>query len=275
MTRSGWNPAKRNRNIGTAKAGHGQDNTLTIPRTWNGGNVFDFHARHARLFELRLDSHSLEIPLFVEPPRNLFFHACTPHDVQRLLELVPAAHLTGLAAIVLRQPTKKEQVLRSVWGAIYYDSRFGGREGSIIYLDAQYRGCYTHWSKSLTPQDEKELNRLEKVGFSMESDKRRITLRGTPEQIRHTQLYCTLPHEIGHLVDLNRFVNACEETTTGERERIFQWFCNSRPTLDKEFFANRYAEELIKKGLISGELPFPRRAERKALQQAGLDPEWF
>jgi hypothetical protein len=31
MRRAGWNPTRRNRNIGTAKSGHGLDNSLVIP----------------------------------------------------------------------------------------------------------------------------------------------------------------------------------------------------------------------------------------------------
>ena len=31
MNRRGYDPTRRNRNIGTAKAGHGQDNRLVIP----------------------------------------------------------------------------------------------------------------------------------------------------------------------------------------------------------------------------------------------------
>ncbi len=35
MTRPGWNPTRRNRNLGTAKAGHGLDNRLVIPASRN------------------------------------------------------------------------------------------------------------------------------------------------------------------------------------------------------------------------------------------------
>jgi hypothetical protein len=36
----GFNPIRRNRNIGTAKSGHGQDNRMTIPKIAHGSNDF-------------------------------------------------------------------------------------------------------------------------------------------------------------------------------------------------------------------------------------------
>ena len=39
-TRPGWNPSRRNRNIGTAKSGHGQNNRLVIPARWSDDRVF-------------------------------------------------------------------------------------------------------------------------------------------------------------------------------------------------------------------------------------------
>ncbi len=34
MQRPGWNATRRNRNIGTARQGHGQDNRMVIPSNW-------------------------------------------------------------------------------------------------------------------------------------------------------------------------------------------------------------------------------------------------
>lgn len=41
MTRQGWDARRRNRNVGTAKSGQGQNNRLTIPESWSDGRVFD------------------------------------------------------------------------------------------------------------------------------------------------------------------------------------------------------------------------------------------
>lgn len=38
--RPGWNPTKRNRNIGTKKQGHGRDNRLVIPQAWPEDRIF-------------------------------------------------------------------------------------------------------------------------------------------------------------------------------------------------------------------------------------------
>ncbi|MEO1128047.1 MAG: hypothetical protein AAFX95_28770, partial [Cyanobacteria bacterium J06639_16] len=40
MQKSGWDARRRNRNMGTAKSGHGQDNRLTIPESWADNRRF-------------------------------------------------------------------------------------------------------------------------------------------------------------------------------------------------------------------------------------------
>jgi hypothetical protein len=40
MNRPGWNSQRRNRNIGTAKSGHGQNNRMCIPKHWADGHLF-------------------------------------------------------------------------------------------------------------------------------------------------------------------------------------------------------------------------------------------
>ncbi|MEM9005979.1 MAG: hypothetical protein AAGE59_20950 [Cyanobacteria bacterium P01_F01_bin.86] len=40
MRRPGWDTRCRNRYLGTAKSGHGQDNYLTIPESWASDRLF-------------------------------------------------------------------------------------------------------------------------------------------------------------------------------------------------------------------------------------------
>jgi hypothetical protein len=40
MQRPGWNPVRRNRNVGTAKQGRGRDNRMVIPSNWHDSRTF-------------------------------------------------------------------------------------------------------------------------------------------------------------------------------------------------------------------------------------------
>src|SRR5215831_16068167 len=119
MMRSGWNPTRRNRNIGTARSGHGQDNRLVIPSS----------RRDDRPFWSRLGPHTAvtrtvwgtPVTFLVEPVRESSVHACTVDDLCRLLESVRArAWGASVALFLLRQPKRKEQTLQSVWGRLAY-----------------------------------------------------------------------------------------------------------------------------------------------------------
>jgi hypothetical protein len=84
------------------------------------------------------------------------------------------------------------------------------------------------------------------------------------DAIRATQLYRTLPHEIGHIVDY-------ETKTAGldidDREKYWQ-----RPSQEREAFAHRYADHFRARMFESGLCPFPRIESWAA---DGLRPEDF
>lgn len=106
MVRQGWNPSRRNRNIGTAKAGHGQDNSMVIPSRWSDDRVFWEKLHNPITIEKSVDGRAIVV--LVEPVIRGFTHCCTPDDVFGIVEHLGAKELGDLRLFVLRQPKRKE-----------------------------------------------------------------------------------------------------------------------------------------------------------------------
>jgi hypothetical protein len=87
----------------------------------------------------------------------------------------------------------------------------------------------------------------------------------TLESIRATQLYRTLPHEVGHYVD---YLNTIQET--GGWDLFWR-----KSSVDKEAFAHRYATEFWHREKIAGHLPFHRVLDERTLSAEGLPLSWF
>jgi hypothetical protein len=243
--KSGYNPTRRNRNIGTAEQGRGRDNRLSIPwichaeRIWweQIGN-YQFHQR---------DVHGSVVSFIVEETSAGCIHACSIADVVTFLSALPAEDLSGMTTFVFRQPTKKQRTLRPVWGRMAYFAEIGratktdSRTGPAIFLDAQAPLRAFRWSKSLDSDHRQELERLASDGHRIEDTGKIFKIHSTPESIRNTQLYRTLPHEIGHWVDwLEKVIRPSGDDDEMERTLSDRYF--SRARNEGEVFAHRYAE---------------------------------
>lgn len=239
-------PTRRNRNIGTATQGHGQNNRLTVPgrmlaeRRWEelvGATKQVTHLVHGRPMQF-----------IVEELNPGYFHSCKVDVLRSVLELFPVEDLKGLGAILLRQPTRKQVVLEPTWGRLTYLANVGIGEGKSLYegplvtLEAQEIGKPMVWSKSLGPNGRRELDRLREDGHSVEDDGRKYRIRMSVASVRNTQLMRTLPHEIGHWVDFLQKVERPGESDIDVwrtlHDRYFQ-----RPAAEREKFAHRYADE--------------------------------
>ena len=66
-----------------------------------------------------------DLPFFVEETRPDCVHACTVGDIAIVLNLIPPPDYATLAAVVLRQPKRKEQRLAAVWGRMAYSTAVG------------------------------------------------------------------------------------------------------------------------------------------------------
>ncbi len=200
------------------------------------------------------------IGFFVEPPTRDCCYACTVEDVARLLSDVPLDDWAGISAVVFRQPTRKQDLLRPVWGRLVFDTQESGITGSAIQLDAQDPRQEIRWSPSLGPDHQKELSALVADGHRVLRSCRWWSIRPTLDSIRATQLYRTLLHEIGHHVDW------CRATP----KLYFR-----RPLDERERSAHRYAMTLRMELERRATVPFERIRNDAAKRDDGLDPRWF
>ncbi len=177
-----------------------------------------------------------------------YIHACEIGMLLRVLALFPAEDLKGLGAILLRQPTRKQDVLEPAWGRLTYFADVGVAnqkpvyEGPLVTLEAQKVGQALEWPKSLGPDGQRELKRLREDGHNVVNERRRYRFMLTLLGARHTQLMRTLPHEVGHWVDYLQKVVRPTDNGEGDwdalRDRYFQ-----RSSAERESFAHRYADE--------------------------------
>ncbi|MCG7932149.1 MAG: hypothetical protein ABW104_18130 [Candidatus Thiodiazotropha sp. 6PLUC2] len=266
-------PTRRNRNIGTKKSGYSQDNNMVIPQRKDD---LAFWEQLNNPVIIPIKAHDHEIAIFVEPVRDGYIHACTPQDIIKILELLPPDDVEEVEIIVLRQPKKKEEILSPVWGRYLYYVDFDKYNGSAICIEAIKPHTIVKWGSSLSPFEQKELKLLEQDGDRIEQVKRGWNIHTTPESVRNRQLYRTLPHEFGHAVDYARnCLEPCVDAKTEEEDEYISKVFDSKPTLEKEEFANRYAKAFYEKHFRLGNIPFNRVLNEDFLEKHNLDIRWF
>ncbi|UZK66129.1 hypothetical protein [Sphingomonas sp. M1-B02] len=254
--RTGFSPTRRNRNIGTAKQGHGQDNRLVIPLAREHFSPLELVGRHRR--EERT-IHGQSIKFIIEEVGIGSYHPCTVGDVARMLELLPLSDWVGIKTIVFRQPTRKQAILNPAWGRLRYWGELSMRRrvlatGPMIFLDAVHAHTSVGWSSSLGPEDQAELDRLRDDGHVIERVGRRFKVHVTPHSARNTQLYRTLLHEVGHWFDWLGKVE--EPVARGEDFDVMIERYFARPGSERESFAHRYADEKHEQLFSLGLIPF-------------------
>ncbi len=256
LMRPGFNAIRRNRNIGTSQQGHGKNNSLCIASPSSVSGIYWEQLGNYSM--VRRECGGRELAFFVEQTREDCVHACTIADIVAVLVHVPAQDYESLAAIVLRQPKRKEEVLACVWGRLLFGASLGrpqdgSVEGRAIVLESTTPDMQWSMTKSLRPDAATELERLAADGHLLVRTKNRIQIKSSLEAIRATQLYRTLPHEIGHLVDYNTKVPENSDTFLENYDRYWQ-----RPSQERESFAHRYADEFRARMIREGVLPFAR-----------------
>lgn len=264
-----FEPTQRNRNIGTRKRGHGQNNRMTIPEYAHGEHRFWERVDGARLVTRTIRGRPLKF--FGEPSRSDCVHPCTAGDVARLLMHVPAGDWEGIGAILFRQPRRKEQILDPVWGRLAYAADLVGRGGRLLYsgpaivLEAVDPTAPIKFGTSLSAACLDELNRLREDGHKISPD-RHHTIQSTLESCRATQLYRTFLHELGHWVD---FLEKVEGPASGSPsgllsyEKLADRF-HSRPNSEKEHFAHAYADQMRRALIAKKAIPFDRQLEAES-----------
>ncbi|GAA4777220.1 hypothetical protein [Novosphingobium ginsenosidimutans] len=237
------NPTRRNRNIGTAKQGHGEANQLVIPDQLNRPYWL------SRVGDCRVEEHTIGgwmIRFVIEANALGCVHPSTVPDVLRVLEALPQSDWAGLRTIVFRQPTRKQLILRPAWGRLLYDTTVAKANGEtlavgpVICLDAVQVDKVMVWSTSLDPDLSQELERLRSDGHDVQRSGRKFSISINAASARNTQLYRTLLHEIGHWFD---WLSKVEEPSAkgGDRDALERAYF-ARPKSEREAFAHRYAD---------------------------------
>ena len=256
-----YNPTRRNRNIGTTKQGHGRDNRLVIPDVSNGERGWEEElGRHQRILK---HVKGRQILFIVDKNNNGCVHACSIADILHVLEYLPSQDWTGVNTFFLRQSTRKQRLLKPVWGKLLYHanvSRFGQdsrQTGPAVILEAFGLNEIIKWPTSLRPQDQQELTRLSNDGHLISRKGRHHIIHTTESSVRATQLYRTLLHEIGHWIHYVENVVKPSELGVDDQQSLASVYFG-RTVDEREAFAHSYAEKnrlhLEKFGII----PFNR-----------------
>lgn len=295
------NPTRRNRNIGTAKQGYGQDNELVVP--YPAVEMKSFFERLSEYKTIIKEIKGHTFKFIIETTRKNSFHACTIEDIEQILLQIPKEDYGDLELIILRQPTRKQENLKSVWGRLIYSYEFENDFSPAVIIEAVDLDRTFKWTKKLSVDSQKELERLKEDGHNLKMGKRFYEADYELDNIRATQLYRTLPHEFGHYVHylevvkrpLSKLKNQISlldgqinDNDTSETNPLFdKWDSlddeyNKRvedleekyfsiPSTEKEVFAHSYADELKKDLTIRGVIPFARIINEEEIIENGLN----
>ncbi|AHE55277.1 hypothetical protein NX02_18040 [Sphingomonas sanxanigenens DSM 19645 = NX02] len=187
--------------------------------------------------------------------------------------MIPASDWVGIRTILFRQPTRKQSILNPLWGRLIYWGEISTAQrrtiatGPMIILEAVDEDMTMRWSSALDPDSHEQLDRLRADGHAIDFDGRSHRITVTPASARNTQLYRTLPHEIGHWFDWLEKVEgpgARGEPFDALMDRYF-----ARPKAEREAFAHRYADDIYKSLFARDSIPFEQGfnnpTERSAL----------
>lgn len=248
---------RRNRNIGTSKQGHGQNNKFKISEpAFINKNFYERLENYVKI-EKTINDHNF---LFViEKTRISGNHACTVNDTINILKHIPTQDLGNLQLIIFRQPKRKEQQIYPSWGRLVYSFEFEHDYYPAIIIEAVDYQKKLIILKKFTVEEQKEFERLKNDGHNFIEDKRYFISDYNLNNVRNTQLYRTLLHEIGHYVHyLNYVERSAKDNGDLENwdERFELYF--KIPQVEKENFAHQYADKLKQQLIEKHIIPFDR-----------------
>ena len=226
--------------------------------------------------ERMVDGRSLTF--IVEPVSDGNVHPCTPDDVVRVLEVLPAQAVAGpypLRGIVMRQAPAKESILAGAWGRFCPHVELGPFTGAAIFLEAYKPYKFMEWPAKLSLEGQAEVRRmdalLERDPGKAKGHRYKFGFAG----LRRWVLYHTLIHEVGHWMDYRRLVVwPSERGEIDVSEGIDAYW--ARPRAERESFAHRFSDEWRDELAHRDRgIPFAQQLEPSRLRDEGLDPAWF
>lgn len=265
-------PRRRNRNIGTARSGHGQHNCLVIPERWTSDRRFYESLVSPTRATRRVGDRT--VTFLVEKPNPGFGHACSVDDIVRILTCLERYGASAVSTIVLRQPTRKQRVLSPVWGRLQYFSTLTEDVSPALFVEAQpVSGAFTR-ELPRSPDDFAEHERLVQDGHRLVRVGKRYRAQWDPVATRATQLYRTIPHEIGHWMDYVTWPQRCpvrEDVPEAQARDLYF----SRPDREREQFGHEYALSFVEHVVAHQEVPFDPVGNRAQIEEEGMSPDWF
>jgi hypothetical protein len=177
-----------------------------------------------------------------------------------------------ISLVVMRKSTRRQESLSPVWGRLGYWPEICGLEGPGVYVEAQPALAVNNRPLSLNPDQQRELSRLTEDGHVVEKHKRGHKIHSTYSSIRNTQLYRTVPHEVGHYVDYLTF--KAGQGVEHDSEEFWVLY-RAKPGKDKEVFAHRYADDFRALMKATGNFPFRQLRDPSKIRLAGMEPDWF
>jgi len=254
-------PERRNRKIGTKSSGFKHRNDMTIPERFldQFGNNTRYYerAKADRVYQFKIGTQIITI--LYENPRLGHSYGCTPYDVEHLMRLLPGEDIEGIELVSFRQPTHKQSQQFPVWGRLIYYSTIGSYEGTCINLEAINLDHVIEWPRKLSVENQAELARLKSDGHLYEETSRTHRFTVTENSLRHHILYRTLLHEIGHWVDYDSKIYREDHMIDNDCGVAYDLYF-SRPSVELESFAHRYAKEKADLLRAAQKIPFTKIA---------------
>lgn len=164
---------RRNKNIGTSKQGHGQNNKMII--AWPALVMKSYYERLSDYEKFSKTINGHDFIFIVEKTRETSLHACSILDIENIINHIPIKDYGDLKFIVLRQPKRKEELLSPVWGRLIYSYEFENKYFPAVIIESFDYTKKFKWTKSLTVDKQKELDRLKDDGHKIIEDKRYYT----------------------------------------------------------------------------------------------------
>jgi hypothetical protein len=88
--KSGWNPIRRNKNIGTKKSGHSKTNLFFIP-----GKADELILKNINSQSI-ITVNGIEISFIAEELYDGYMYCCTADEISKVLSFIPQGDLEGM-----------------------------------------------------------------------------------------------------------------------------------------------------------------------------------
>jgi hypothetical protein len=186
-----YNPIRRNRNIGTKKAGF-KSQSVFKDAPCQGHHFLKSEKRKEII-------HGTPVTFYIDTPRIGYVHSCSVEDVVGILNQLPKEDVEGIEHIQFKQSSRKQNNFSPAWGRLYY--HVPPKWHPLLVVEAQPCPLVIKTDLSLDSFWQAEVEFLKECCEVYKLEKRHHRFVFGIPHIRKVQLFRTVPHEIGHWVD--------------------------------------------------------------------------